>query len=181
MPTRVGFRLRSLALAMDLAVVLLLSALFAPWLGLRLGLGSYGGGPGAGGMMSGATAGTALIGLLYFASEVVAGVTLGKRVLGLRIGTAEGRVAPRDQYLLRWLLKHAPTLVALLTVLLSLVLPVLTGWLMLLSNLAGLAVVGGCFLALGTSRQALHDRLADTAVFRVPLLPREDVEAAETD
>src|SRR5437879_4909586 len=34
-----------------------------------------------------------------------------------------------------------------------------------LASLLGLAAFAGCFLALGESRQALHDRIAGTAVF----------------
>jgi uncharacterized RDD family membrane protein YckC len=163
---RIGFRLRAAALAVDVTSVLLLSFLFGPWLGIRLGLGVYQGqGPGAGGMMAGAVAGTALIGLLWFGTEALWAATPGKRLLGLRIGTADGQPAPRSRLVLRWALKNVATLLALLAVLLGIALPAPAGAVAWLSNLGGLVMVGGCFAALGPRRQALHDLLARTAVY----------------
>jgi len=173
MPDRIGFRLRSGALAIDVSGVLLLSFLFAPWIGLRLGLG--GAGPGTGGLMSGAVAGTTLIGLLWFGVEALWAATPGKLALGLRVGTDDGHEAPLPVTVQRWALKNAPTLVGLVAVVVGAVAPAPGRWLGLLSDLTGLVVLAGCFLALGQGRQALHDRLAGTAVYRAAhLLPLED-------
>lgn len=173
---RVGIRRRALALAVDVTGILLLSFLFGPWIGIRLGLGVYAGqGPGAGGMMAGAAAGTALIGLTWFGTEAIWGATPGKRALGLQIGTDDGRVAERSRIVLRWALKNAPTLFGFLSVVVSLGAPRVGQMVELLSNLSGLVVVAGCVLAIGSHHQALHDMLAKTAVYRrTELVPPAD-------
>ena len=178
MPERVGIPPRALALLVDMTGVLLLAFLFGPWIGIRLGLDAVGGmGPGAGGMMAAATAGSALIGLLWFGTEGIWGATPGKRLLRLRIGTEAGERASLRTYLLRWALKNSPTLVGLLAVIVSLDLPRLGNLFSLASNLCGVVVVAGCCIAYGSDQQALHDILSGTAVYRAVTLP----EAAEAE
>ena len=184
MPERVGFWPRTLALAVDASIGMLVAFLFGPWLGIRLGLGQYGGlGPGAGGMMAGALGGSALIALAYLASEAVGDATPGKRLLGLAVGTAEGCVAARSTRILRWALKTAPIALTLLAVAVGVGLPGLGGLLKLIANLCGLGIGGGCLLALGQTRQAFHDRVAGTAVYRRGELlpPQDDVDEDEDE
>ena len=172
MPDRAGVPPRAAALLLDLAAVMLLAFLFGPWIGIRLGLDTVGGqGPGAGGMMAAGAAGSAVIGLLWFGMEGVWGATPGKRLLRLRVGTESGERAPVRTYALRWALKNAPTLAGLLAVIVSLDLPRVGDWFNLLSRLSGGVVLAGCFMAYGRDRQALHDRLAGTAVYRATQLP----------
>lgn len=178
MPDRVGLGPRAAALAVDATAVLLAAFLFGPWLGFRLGLDDYGGlGPGGGGMMAGAAAGSALIVLLYFASEAVWDATPGKRLLGLCLRAADGDELPPAARAVRWAVKNAAALLLLLAVVVSMGLPGLGGWLRLLAHATGIAVGAGCFLALTPARQALHDRVAGSAVFRREDLPEEPWEA----
>jgi len=167
MPTRIGIRLRAAALAVDITATLLLSFLFGPWLGVRLGLDVYAGqGPGAGGMMAGGAAGFTLIFLAWFGTEAWWGATPAKRLLGLRVGTAEGVAASRQRLLGRWALKNAAILTALLSIIAGTTVPRLGIPLAMLSNLFGAVMLAGCFIAMGDDHQALHDILAGTAVYR---------------
>lgn len=117
------------------------------------------------------------------AMEVLLAWTPGKRLAGLIIARDDGRPATRRTLARRWAIKHmavflcAPTLI-LWTFLsphnvhlplpafiapgvlaLAIIDTVLTAILLLL-------IVGGCFLAIRPHRQALHDLLGGTAVFR---------------
>ncbi len=169
MPDRVGIPPRAAALLLDLTGVLLLAFLFGPWIGIRLGLDTVGGqGPGAGGMMAAGAAGSAVIGLLWFGVEGIWGASPGKRLLRLRIGTEAGERARLRTYALRWALKNAPTLLGLVGVIVSLHLPRLGNGFTLLSYLSGVVILAGCFIAYRSDRQALHDILAGTAVYRAP-------------
>lgn len=162
-----------MALAIDVAAVALLAMLLAPYVGFRLGLDVYEGlGPGAGGMMAGATAGTLVIALLWLLPEAIWGVSAGKAALGLHVGTDGGEWPPRSQLLLRWGVKSCPLWLGLLAEVVSRGLPRVGGWLSVLAELCALVVVGGGFLALRSHRQTLHDRVAGTALFRrTALLP----------
>lgn len=167
MPDRIGLRSRLLALGIDLTGIALLAIFFAPWVGIRLGLDVYEGqGPGAGGMMAGAAAGTVVIALLWFVPEAIWGASAGKAALSLRIGTAGGERVPRGSAALRWALKTGPLWVDLLARVVAVGLPRLGGWLEVLADLCAAGVVAGGFMILGPARQALHDLLAGTAVYR---------------
>jgi len=172
MPSRIGIPPRAGALAIDLTGIALLSTLFAPWIGSRLGLDVYAGqGPGAGGMMAGAAAGTLLITLLWLGTEAVWGATPGKRVLGLRIGTAAGDWPTPRRRVARWALKSLPALLGLLTVVVSVALPRMGSLLLLLTYLSAMVIVAGCFIAVGSDHEALHDIATGTAVYRHAELP----------
>jgi len=178
MPPRAGIPPRAAALLIDFLAVLLLAFLFGPWIGIRLGLDvASGQGPGAGGMMAAGTAGSALIGLCWFGVEAIWGATPGKRLLRLRIGTEAGARAPLHTYALRWAVKNAPALIGLLALFVSMNLPRIGNWITLLSNLSGVVILAGCFIAYGSDHQALHDILAGTAVYRAKSLPESASEA----
>lgn len=167
MPDRMGLSTRLAALAIDLAGLALVAMLFAPWLGVRLGLDVYqGGGPGAGGLMAGVAAGTLLVGLLWFLPEALWGASVGKAVLGLRIGSADGRRPMLAQTLLRWALKTLPLWLDFLARVVALGLPRVGSVLGAIAYLLAAAVAVGGFLALRPARQALYDWVADTAVYR---------------
>jgi uncharacterized RDD family membrane protein YckC len=92
--------------------------------------------------------------------EMLLGSSPGKLILGIKIATPDGAPAPIESLLKRAALKGAPVLLT--------VTAALTGLTQLntLSALIGFTLTLGCLLALGTSRQTLHDIFADTAVYR---------------
>jgi uncharacterized RDD family membrane protein YckC len=97
---------------------------------------------------------------VYMLSDVVAGGTPGKWLLGLKIRKEDGGRAGFGRRLVRYALKCSVLLI---------VVPFGTMGNTVLSILffaIGLAGIPGYLLILGKDRQALYDRLSHTAVFR---------------
>ena len=176
MEQRIGFGPRLGALLIDCVLVVVLVAVLGGTIGGMFGAAAGGAGAaistgtGSGaqnaaamGGMLGALAGmliaAAVLGLVYFLIEGFTGYTLGKLMLGIRIANADGTQAPVSRLLLRWAVKNNNFLLT--------VLAAATGvrFLVTLGSLGGLVIFVGCFLALGASKQALHDRICDTAVW----------------
>jgi uncharacterized RDD family membrane protein YckC len=176
MEQRIGFGPRLGALLIDCVLVGVLVAVLGGMIGGMFGAAA--GGTGAAmssstgadaqsaaamGGMFGAIAGmivaAALLGLAYFLLEGFTGYTLGKLMLGIRIANADGTRAPVSKLLLRWAVKNNNFILNILAV--------ATGISVFrtLGSLGGLVFFIGCFLALGASKQALHDRICDTAVW----------------
>lgn len=93
-----------------------------------------------------------IIGLAYTLIEAFTGASPGKRVMGLQVANADGSAGNMKLYLLRWTLKNSGSI-------LNLVLPVI-------SSLASLVFFFGCFATLGEKRQALHDIIIKSAVYK---------------
>jgi uncharacterized RDD family membrane protein YckC len=100
-------------------------------------------------------------------------------LLGLKIASETGSPATQNQLVMRWALKNSGSLIGLLAIIIGAVVPFLgmiIGW---IGALANLAIFVGCFLTLGAQRQALHDILAHTAVFKLvptagfPVMPTQ--------
>jgi uncharacterized RDD family membrane protein YckC len=102
----------------------------------------------------------ALTFLLFFFSEILFAASPGKLVLGLRIADENAQPATWRQLILRWLVKNSGGLVGLIGDIAG------ARAIMAAGNAAGLAIVFGCFFVLGSSRQSLHDKIANTAVFK---------------
>lgn len=168
--TRVGFARRAGAALLDVLLITLLSTIVAPIVGGLLGMAVIGTlwGPsrdatalgGVVGAAAGVMIGVIVASVAYWVFEGSSGLTPGKLALGIRVGAETGAAADRRALFTRSALKYGGLLLSAL------------GWLTRvpmarsLGHLAVLALVGGFFLALGADRQALHDRLARTAVFR---------------
>ena len=173
METRIGFGKRLGALLLDCVIVAVLVVVLGGMVGGMLGLtagsvmGASGGGDAASGAMGGAMLGSimgmsaaaAVIGLAYFLLEGFTGYTVGKLLLGIRIANEDGTQAAVPTLLSRWAVKNINFLLT--------VVATITGIsaLTTLGKLGGLVVFVGCFMALGMSRQALHDRILKTAVY----------------
>ncbi len=180
---RIGFGRRLGAWLVDVVLVTVLSFVVGPvvgWLvGARLG-GAAGGSQGAAagaafggllgamvGAMVGFLIGLLVLGTLYYLIEGFTGWTLGKLALGIRIRSADGTNAGLGRLLGRYAVKNIGFLLGLLGF--------VTGVriLSLLSTFGALAIFIGCFFTLGADRQALHDKVVGTAVFR-----KADIRAA---
>jgi uncharacterized RDD family membrane protein YckC len=170
---RVGFGARLAASLIDLLIVAVvgfgvgaaIGAMLGLWTGGTLGeLGDAtapsGWAGAAVGGLPGAMAAFLVVVLSYSLIEGLTGASPGKRMLGLKVGTADGRAGSAAVYMKRWAVKYSAHVLRLLGSLPGLHL------LGLLATPAGVAILLGCFLALGDKRQALHDIGAATAVFR---------------
>jgi uncharacterized RDD family membrane protein YckC len=173
MEQRVGFGPRFLAALIDAAFLAVvgfvagaaIGGMLGGWIGGALG-GWEGVGPSSGavgaavGAVLGAVAAFGGFVFLYSLIEAFTGASPGKMMLGLKVGTDDGRRGSPALYVKRWAIKYSGTLLGLLGAI-----PGLHA-LGLLAPAAGLVVFVGCFLTLGDRRQALHDLGAASAVFR---------------
>jgi len=127
--------------------------------------------------------GGAFLLLGYGLFEVIMAATPGKLIAGLVIASDDGLPAPRKALFKRWAIKQIAVFFACPMALLWTMLSPYNNWLrvpdFVLPGILGLAIIdtiltgillliimGGCFLALGPSRQSLHDKIAGTAVYR---------------
>jgi uncharacterized RDD family membrane protein YckC len=163
MDKRVGFGPRFAAAIIDGVAVGLAGFVPAAILGWMLGRQAGESGTGAAAALGAALGLVAVFRAVYFFYSLIEGFTgasPGKRLLGLKVGTAGGQEGSTPLYLKRWAVKYSGSWLGLLGAV-----PGLHA-LGLLAPAAGIAIFLGCFLVLGEKRQALHDIGAGTAVFR---------------
>lgn len=93
-----------------------------------------------------------IIALTYTLIEALTGASPGKRVMGLQVAREDGSRGDMQLYLLRWALKNSGNL-------LTFVLPGI-------SSIASMVFFFGSFAALGDKKQALHDMIVKSAVYK---------------
>ena len=98
--------------------------------------------------------------VIYYTVEAFTGYTLGKLAIGIRIADVEGARADWDAYIFRFLLKNSYWVLALIGGIIQVEGMQFTG------KITGGIIFIGCFFILSAKRQALHDMLTDTAVYR---------------
>lgn len=103
---------------------------------------------------------TALMSLIYPLVEGFTGASPGKWALGLRVGFPDGSRGTAILYLRRFAIKFVRPLLGALAALTGL------GFLGVLAGPAGLVISIGTLLLFADHKQALHDKLAGTAVYR---------------
>jgi len=96
---------------------------------------------------------------LYSLIEAFTGASPGKMVLGFKVGNDDGRTGNTNLYLKRWVVKNASSVFSILALVTGLV------FLQPLGSLIGIVMFFGCFLALSAECQALHDKIAKTAIY----------------
>ncbi len=106
-----------------------------------------------------------------FTFEVFYGATVGKMILKLRIATTDRISATTGKLLKRALLKYAYYLTLVFFLVTS------SYWVLALATIVGLVFFIGCFIALSSKKQALHDIIAGTAVFhKAEIMTEEEAE-----
>ncbi len=106
------------------------------------------------------TALSTISGLLLSLVELFAGATLGKMLLSIQIAHPDGRKGNIALWFKRWLVKESYAVLSALGF--FLMIPILST----ISQGIGFIYLAGCFFALSSKKQALHDIIASTAVFR---------------
>ena len=98
--------------------------------------------------------------VVFMLIEGFTGATPGKMILGLKVKNADGSDAGIGFLLLRAVLKNISYV--------AFILAGLTGVRVLMSvgNIGGLVIFIGCFFVLGAKKQAIHDLIGKTAVFK---------------
>jgi uncharacterized RDD family membrane protein YckC len=112
------------------------------------------------GAIAGAAIGTGILSIGWIVWEGLTGQALGKMLLKIRIKAADGSVAGPDKLFTRAAIKYSSSLLGLISALTGI------GIINTLGSLAGLVIFIGCFFVLGQNRQAIHDMVAKTAVFK---------------
>lgn len=175
MESRAGFGLRLVASLLDLVLIAVGGTVIGSVFGAALGsifggmLGPFESSTGqtisgtqAGNFLGGflgSLIGISVFGTLYNLLEGLVGATIGKMLLGLKIGDAGGVKAGIGQLLFRYFLKNIAFVCALLAGLLGIAILTKIG------SVLGFIWFLGCFLVLGRARQGLHDMIAGTAVY----------------
>ncbi len=108
----------------------------------------------------GAMAGMYLMYIIFLLLEAFMGQTPGKMILGIKIANADGTQAGVGKLLLRAVLKNIYYAMALLAGITGI------GALMMVGTVGSVIIFIGCFVVLGAARQAFHDMIAKTAVYK---------------
>ncbi len=101
-----------------------------------------------------------IISLLYTSLEIWTAATPGKMILKLKIKAQGGGAAATPALVIRWLIKQSAQILMLLFIITSIQI------LQTLQSIAALVVFIGCLFVFAKSKQALHDLIAKTAVFK---------------
>jgi len=103
---------------------------------------------------------TIVVQFAYSLIELMWGTSPGKLTLGLQIANMDGMRGDVTLYTKRWAVKHIQEILKFAAFIGTLsILDTIGGFL-------GFVIFVGCFFALSESRMALHDRIAQSAVFR---------------
>ncbi len=97
---------------------------------------------------------------IYWSTEIFLSASPGKMVLNIMIANANRTQAQITTLLFRFLVKHITYLFSLLSFITSIV------YFEAIGNIAGMIIVLGFLSTLGVKRQALHDYICKTAVFK---------------
>jgi len=100
-----------------------------------------------------------LIYFLYYSLEIFMGASVGKLLLGLKIGNEDRTEATTNPLFKRYIIKHSDRVFTLLGIITTVFI------FNLFSSLLVLTLVVGFFFTLSLKRQAFHDSLSKTAVF----------------
>ena len=102
--------------------------------------------------------------VLYMLIEGFTGASLGKRILQLTVAHAAGRAGNQSLFLFRMFVKTSDRILHLLAILPFFT--IFSGAVDSAGSTIGFVLFIGCFLVLGRNRQALHDMVVKTAVFK---------------
>ena len=109
-----------------------------------------------------------IITFMYYSLEIVLAATPGKLILGLQIADENRKSAKIQKLFIRFLGKHLESLVSLIAFMTAIV------WIGTIGSVISLIILIGCFFVLGKNRQAFHDMLAKTAVYKKENLKDEN-------
>ena len=101
-----------------------------------------------------------IIVLLYTSMEFLLAATPGKMISKMKMKGASGIHAALPVLLTRWVIKQSANILSFVFIITHI------QFIWVLQSLAGLVIFIGCFFALGKNKQALHDRLAKTGVYK---------------
>lgn len=102
--------------------------------------------------------------IVYWTIEALSGASPGKRILKLQIRREDGAIADPSVIMIRTVIKMSDRILKLIA--LIPVADIIARGVNSASSLVELALVFGCLVVLSAKKQALHDMIARTAIFR---------------
>ncbi len=111
-----------------------------------------------------------IINFMYFSLEIILAATPGKMILGLQIASDSRKVASTQRLGLRFIFKHMDTILSAVALATSIM------FLGTLSSIATIIIILGFFFTLSPKRQAFHDMLSETAVYKKDDIKSEEIE-----
>ena len=99
-------------------------------------------------------------GIVYNLIEGFFGASPGKMIMGLQVANADGSKGDINLYMKRWFIKNANSVLVIINLLVA------NAVLENIASIIGLVIFFGCFAALSDKKQALHDTIANTAVYK---------------
>ncbi len=112
-------------------------------------------------LLGGVIVASIVVGVFYPLIEGITGASPGKRVLRITVATQDGRRGSLSLLLKRYVIKNLGTLLQLLAFIPAL------GFIENIGSIVGLVIFFGYLGALSGARLALHDLIAQTAVYHV--------------
>lgn len=112
-----------------------------------------------GGLFSAITAAGGICAVLYGLIEGFTGASPGKMILAIKIGQDNNTIAETSALLTRYAIKTSASIIALWGMILGL------EFLQTISSVVSIIITIGCFFVLSEAKQALHDKIAHTAVY----------------
>lgn len=187
MEKRIGFGARLGAVVIDVVIIGVLNFVIGGTIATMLGIGVISGvgevgtkvspeaaAEAAAGMISGLIATVlamaaimAILTLVYFLIEGIVGASPGKMILGIKVGTADGKQGNIALYLKRWGIKNLPNLLGLLAAVLGMAgVTAGVGIIGIIAQIISVILLIGAFWIFGASKQCLWDKLAGTAIYK---------------
>ncbi|MES2765477.1 MAG: RDD family protein [Bacteroidota bacterium] len=100
-----------------------------------------------------------IVGLLYSLVELFTGSSPAKHIFGIIAAHENGTQGNLGLWGARWFIKSSSSILSVIGMLAGVELLGTTG------SIVGVLFLVGCFFALGEEKQALHDKIAKTAIF----------------
>ena len=98
--------------------------------------------------------------IVYNLIEGFFGASPGKMIMGLQVANADGSKGDINLYMKRWFIKNANAVLVIINLIVA------NAVLESIASIIGMVIFFGCFAVLGNKKQALHDTIANTAVFK---------------
>ena len=105
------------------------------------------------------TLGSIVAAISYTLIEGMTGASPGKMILSIKVAQQDGTAGNTRLYIRRWAVKNINSIIQFIALVPSL------GFIDFIGGFLGFVIFIGCFMVLGAEHLALHDRIAQTAVF----------------
>lgn len=99
-------------------------------------------------------------GIVYNLIEGFFGASPGKMIMGFQVANADGSKGDINLFMKRWFIKNASSVLVIINLLVA------NAVLENIASIVGMVIFFGCFAVLGEKKQALHDIIANTAVYK---------------